>query len=88
MKENKTELQQFLAAELPAQAPADKVIIAAGVFEDEKDVHCSKPAEDIEALCANHEEADTRIVLHCVHSLSDFVLIAARDTNKTWSPDM
>ena len=58
-KENKTELQQFLAAELLAQAPADKLIIAAGVFEDEKDVRCSNPAADIEALCADHEEADT-----------------------------
>ena len=81
MKENKTELQQLIAGELLAQAPADKLIVAAGVFEDEKEVHCSQQTVDTRDLGANHEEADTRIVLHCIHSQSDFVLIAARDTD-------
>jgi hypothetical protein len=50
---------EALGEELLAQAPADKLIVAA-VFEDEKKVRCSKQAIDTQYLCANHEEADTR----------------------------
>ena len=81
VKENKTELQRFLGEELLAQAPADKLVVAAGVFEDEREIRCSQQAVETQTLCANHEEADTRIVLHCVHSVSDFFVIAARDTD-------
>jgi hypothetical protein len=51
MKENKTELL--------TQALTDKLIVAAGVFEDEMAVHCSQQAINTRDLCTNHEEVDT-----------------------------
>ena len=30
---------------------------------------------------ANHEEADTRVVLHCIHAETEDVVVAARDTD-------
>ena len=32
-------------------------------------------------LRANHEEADTRVVLHCIHAETEDVVEAARDTD-------
>ena len=32
-------------------------------------------------LRANHEEADTRVVLHCIHAETEVVVVAARDTD-------
>ena len=60
MKQNKAQIQQFLAKELLTHDASDKIILAAGVFEDEKEVSrltsdqnaCYSPA-----LMANHEEA-------------------------------
>lgn len=51
MKENKTKLQQFVA-----HAYVDKLIVAAGLFENEKDVRSSQQAIDTRDLCMNHEE--------------------------------
>ncbi len=60
------------------RAPTDTLIATAGLFEDEKEVRCSQQAVDIRDLCLTHEEADTLIVLHCIYTPGDFVLIAAR----------
>ena len=81
MKENKSDLQRFLSNELLSNMPSDKIIVAAGVFEDEKCVRSNQNNIDLRALSADHEEADTRIVLHCAHSTSDFIVISSRDTD-------
>ena len=36
---------------------------------------------DVRALRGFHEEADTRIILHCIHSDAEFLVIACQDTN-------
>ena len=45
------------------------------------DTQCTQPLVDIEMLRANHEEADTRVVLHCIHAETEDVVVAARDTD-------
>lgn len=81
LEKNKEDLAQFLSDELLAQAPANKIIIAAGGFKEENTAKCSNSEVDITALQGYHEEADTRIVLHCVHSNAKFLVVSSQDTD-------
>lgn len=56
-------------------APPDKG------FVDEKEVQASERATDLSALKATHEEADTRLIVHCVNSNLDNIVVSARDTD-------
>ena len=60
LSENKADLAQFLSQQLIVQAQHSKVIVAVGGFSVESIISLTEPLE------ARHEEADTRIVLHCV----------------------
>ncbi|KAG1677172.1 putative protein in type-1 retrotransposable element R1DM [Nymphon striatum] len=75
---NKEDLAAFLSNELITNAPAGKTLVVAGGFRDEEEVQTSNPNLDVKTLRARHEEADTRVILHCVHA--DTVVVAARDT--------
>ena len=79
-KQSKAQLQQLLTQLLTHDA-SDKIMLAAGVFEDDKDTTSDQNACYNPALMANHEETATRIVFHCVHSLSNFIVVAVRDTD-------
>ena len=57
------------------------VIVAGGGFEEEDTVKCSSPDIDIRALKGFREEADTRMILHCVHSDAKFLVISCQDTD-------
>ena len=54
----------------------DNIVIVDGGFEEEDAVKCSSPNIDIRALKGFHEEADTRIILHCVHSDAEFLKVS------------
>jgi len=58
-----------------------KIIIVGGGLEEEDTVKCSCPNVDIRALKGFHEEADTRIVLHCVHSNAELLVDSSQDTD-------
>ncbi|KAG1656012.1 hypothetical protein GQR58_024202 [Nymphon striatum] len=77
---NKEDLAAFLSNELITNAPAGKTLFVAGGFRDEEEVQTSNPNLDVMTLRARHEEADTRVILHCVHADADTVVVAARDT--------
>lgn len=81
LDENKADLARFLSEKLLAKAPTNKVIIVAGGFEEENTVKCSRPNMDIRALKGFHEEADTRMILHCVHSDAEFLVVSCQDTD-------
>ena len=81
LNENKADLARFLSDKLLAGAPVDKIVIVGGGFEEEDAVKCSNPNIDIRALQGFHEEADTRIILHCVHSDADFLVVSCQDTD-------
>ena len=83
LSENKADLAQFLSEELIVNASENKEIVVSGGFADEE-VKCSKAAVDIScttALRFNHEEADTRLVLHALNSIYQTVAVSFRDTD-------
>ncbi|KAL9966179.1 hypothetical protein ACROYT_G024217 [Oculina patagonica] len=81
LDENKVDLARFLPENLIAGAPADKIIIVGGGFEEEDTVKCSRSNIDIRGLKGFHEEADTRMILHCVHSDAEFLVVSSQDTD-------
>ena len=81
LSENKADLARFLSQQLIVQAPNSKVIVAAGGFANEEMVESSSAEVDTEPLEAQHEEADTRIVLHCIASQSEKIVVQCRDTD-------
>ena len=81
LDKNKADLARFLSEKLLTRAPTNKIIIVGGGLEEEDTVKCSCPNVDIRALKGFHEEADTRIVLHCVHSNAEFLVVSSQDTD-------
>lgn len=79
--ENKKDLACFLSNYLINNVPADKTLVVSGGFHKEDDVRTNNSNLSIEGLQANHEEADTRIVLHCLHCDADKIVVSARDTD-------
>jgi len=81
LADNKADLAHFLSEELCSQAPKDKEIVVAGGFREELEVKSSKGTTDLTPLKSTHEEADTRLVLHAVHSQFNTVVVSSRDTD-------
>ena len=81
LPENKANLAKFLSEHLIANAPQEKVIVVAGGFSDGKEAQSSNQLVDPSLLCADHEEADTRLVLHAIVNSCDTVVVSARDTD-------
>ena len=81
--ENKSDLARFLSDELVRQAPGNITMVVSGGCADEEDVLCTDPALDVAILRSNHEEADTRFVLHAVNlnGIVDNILVSAKDTD-------
>ena len=80
LADNKADLAHFLSEEMCSQTPVDKEIVVAGGFRDELEVKSSTGATDLGPLKSTHEEADTRLVLHAVHSRFHTVVVSSRDT--------
>lgn len=74
-------IARFLSKQLLLKAPAGKTIVVAGGFSDEEQVELSTPDVNTEELEGRHEEADTRMILHCVKSQASSIVVAARDTD-------
>ena len=81
MEENKADLADFLSKEPFFDAPHDIAIVTSGGFREELIVKSSEESIDLVPLVANHEEADTRIVLHAINMTSDIVIVNSRDTD-------
>ena len=77
----KSDLARFLSEHIIVNAPPDKVVVVAGGFLDEREVQSSERAIDLSALRATHEEADTRLIVHCVNSSLNNIVVSARDTD-------
>ena len=81
LSENKADLARFLSEHLIENAPQDKVIVVAAGFTNKKKAQSSSETVDPSVFCADHEEADTRIILHCIANSCDSVVVLARDTD-------
>ena len=78
---SKEDLARFLSQQLILQAPANKVIVAAGGWSNPERVECSDPRVDVESVEGCHKEADTRTILHCVRTMAISIVVSARDTD-------
>jgi uncharacterized LabA/DUF88 family protein len=84
LKDNKANLAQFLAVYLVERSKtANYYVVTAGGISDRINVLISSDIS-IEGLQSNHEEADTRIIVHAINaSRADFdrLLIVSPDTD-------
>ena len=81
MEENKADLADFLSKEIVFNARHDTAIVTSGGFREELMVKSSEESIALVPLVANHEEADSRIVLHAVNMTSDMVIVNSTDTD-------
>ena len=81
LPQNKADLSRLLSEELILQAPCDKVVVVSGGFQEEDKVLSTQSDMDVDGLTASHEEADTRIILHAIHSEANTITVSARDTD-------
>ena len=79
--ENKADLANFLSHQLMLKAPGNKTIVVSGGFSDEQKAESSSQEVDTDSLKACHEEADTRMILHCMNNQTSSIVVAARDTD-------
>ncbi|KAG1701285.1 SH3 and multiple ankyrin repeat domains protein 1 [Nymphon striatum] len=78
--DNKGDLCLYLSNAL-ATAPSEKTIIVGGGFASETEVRSTDANMNTDLLERTHEEADTRVVLHCIHSNEQTIVVTARDTD-------
>jgi hypothetical protein len=84
LPDNKSDLSRFLSEYIIANSPPDKIIVVGGGFIDEREVQSSDRSGeliDVSDFSATHEEADTRLILHCAKSNLDTIVVSARDTD-------
>ena len=78
---NKADLANFLSRELITLAPNEKCVVTGGGLLQVDDVLCNMPHIDLEDIRSTHEEADTRMILHCSHTDSSHIVVWSRDTD-------
>ena len=82
LEENKADLAQLLSNHLIEYNPTDKpVVVVAGGFAEATTVKSSDPDLEVSSLRADHEEADTRLILHCIHANMKTIVVSVRDTD-------
>ncbi|KAG1647324.1 Down syndrome cell adhesion molecule-like protein 1 [Nymphon striatum] len=78
--DNKGDLCLYLSNAL-ATAPSEKTIVVGGGFASETEVRSTDANMYTDLLERTHEEADTRVVLHCIHSNEQTIVVTASDTD-------
>ena len=56
-------------------------MVVAGGFSEATIIKSSDPTLDLSMLKADHEEADTRLIVHCIHAHMDSMVVYVRDTD-------
>ena len=79
---NKADLALPLSNHLIERSPTEHpVVVVAGGFAETRTVKSSDPDLEVSSLSANHEEADTRLIVHCIHAHMETIGVAVRDTD-------
>ena len=82
LEENKADLAMLLSTRLiEHNSTENPVIVVAGGFSESTTVKSSNPDFDVSSLRADHEEGDTRLILHCIHAHMDTIVVSVRDTD-------
>ena len=80
---NKADLALLLSNHLIERSLTEHpVVVVAGGFAETTTVKSSAdPDLEVSSLRANHEVADTRLILHCIHAHMETIVVAVRDTD-------
>ena len=79
---NKADLGLLFSNHIIERSPAEQpVVVVAGGFAEAITLKSSDPDLEVSSLRANHEEADTRLILHCIHSHLETIVAVVRDTD-------
>ena len=62
-------------------SPSDQTMVVAVGFTEAKIVTSPDPTLDLSMLEADHEEADTRLIVHCIHAHMESMVVHVRDTD-------
>ena len=83
LERNKADLALLRSNHLLERSPTEHlvVVVAARRFAEATTVKSSDPDLEVSSLRANHEEADTRLILHCIHAHMETIVVAVRDTD-------
>ena len=81
LEDNKADLALLLSNYLIDHSPSGQTVVVAGGFTEATIVKSSEPTLDLSTLEANHEEADTRLILHCIHAHMESMVVSVRDTD-------
>jgi hypothetical protein len=81
LEDNKADLALLLSNYLIDHNPSGQTVVVGGGFSDSTIVKSSDPTLDFSRLGADHEEADTLLILHCIHAHMKSMVVSVRDTD-------
>lgn len=81
LEDNKADLALLLSNYLIDHSPSGQTMVVAGGFSEATIVKSSHPTLDLSMVEADHEEADTRLILHCIHAHLESMVVYVRDTD-------
>ena len=81
LEEKKADLLLFSTHLIEHNSTESPVIVVAGGFSNSTTVKSSDPDLDVSSLRADHEEGDTRLILHCIHAHMNTIVVSVRDTD-------
>ena len=81
LKDNKAYLASLLSNYLIDHSPSGQPMVVAGGFSEATIVNSSHPTLGLSMFEADHEEADTRLMLHCIHAHMESMVVYVRDTD-------
>ena len=71
--QNKMQLQQMIGDALISHAPRNECIVVSGAVESPTQVKCSSLDVNTDDLQSDHHEANTRLVVSIIHSLTQTI---------------
>ena len=81
LEDNKADVALLVSNYLVDHSHMGQTVVVAGGFTEAKTVKSSDQTLDLPTLEAHHEEADTRIILHCIHAPMESIVVSVRDTD-------
>ena len=79
LEDNKADLALLLSNDLIDHSPSDQTMVVAGGFSEATIVKSSIPTLDLSTLEADHEEADARLIVHCIHAHMESMVVYVRN---------
>jgi hypothetical protein len=81
LEDSKADLALLLSNYLIDHRPSGQTMVVARGFSEATIVKSSHPTLDLSMVEADHEEVDTRLILHCIHAHMESMVVYVRDTD-------